>query len=97
MTLSNIHMNISFEDFNAKIAKKYWLFPSTCKKLLDINKTISFVADNISFESDIDIPEIGAENYEAITLNYTKLLILTNPNKLTLQTWLYQILTPILL
>lgn len=95
MMLSNIYMDISFEEFKIKIAKKYWMFPSTYKKILDINKTISFVSDNISFESDVYIPEIGAQDYENITLNYVKLFILTKPNKLTVQNFLYQILTPI--
>ena len=96
MELSNIYMDISFEEFESRIAKRYWMFPSTYKKIIDINRTISFVSDNISFESDTCIPEIGAENYENITLNYIKLLILTKPNKLTLQNFLYQILIPII-
>jgi nucleoside-diphosphate-sugar epimerase len=95
MSLSNIHMDISFEEFKLKVAKKYWLFPSTYKKIVDINKTISFVSDNIYFESDVDIPEIGAEKYENITLNYVKLFILMKPNKLTVQNFFYHILTPI--
>jgi len=97
MSLSNIYVDISLEKFKDIIAKKYWLFPSTYKKIVDINKTISFVSDNISFESDVNIPEIGAEKYENITLNYIKLLILMKPNKLTVQKFFYQMLNPIFL
>lgn len=92
--LTRIWSGIDFEEFKAKMKSKYWLFPSVWKRICDTNEVISYVSDNIDFESSIVFPDVGYKSYINSTFNYVKLFILTKPSKETFQSFMNQILIP---
>jgi nucleoside-diphosphate-sugar epimerase len=94
--LTRIWSGIDFEEFKAKMKSKYWLFPSVWKRICDTNEVISYVSDNIDFESSIDLPEVGYKNYISSTFNYINLLILTRPTNYTFTAYIQALVLSVL-
>jgi nucleoside-diphosphate-sugar epimerase len=94
--LTTLWSNMDFEEYKARMKSKYWLFPSACKRICDTNEVISYVSDNIDFESSIDLPEVGYKNYISSTFNYINLLILTRPTNYTFTAYIQALVLSVL-
>ncbi len=97
----NIWTEISYEEFCRWMDVFYWFLPSSCQKIKDVNAVISYVQYNITFVSDLSLPELEPDEYAKLTMNYIEKLIEEKPKKqnlfYTLFVFLYRVLCQIIL
>jgi hypothetical protein len=77
----NIWTELSYEEFCSWIDFFYWFLPSSRQKIKDVNAVISYVQSNITFISDLSLPELEDGAYAKLTLDYVDRLIETTPKK----------------
>lgn len=77
----NIWTDLSFEEFSSWIDFFYWFLPSSRQKIKDVNAVISYVQSNITFVSDLSLPELESDAYAKITHDYIERLLEVNPKK----------------
>ena len=75
----NIWTELSYEEFCSWMDFFYWFLPSSRQKIKDVNAVISYVQSNITFVSDLSLPELEEGAYAKLTLDYIDRLIETNP------------------
>jgi thioester reductase-like protein len=77
----NIWTELSYEEFCSWMDFFYWFLPSSCQKIKDVNRVISYVQSNITFVSDLSLPELEEGAYAKLTLDYIDRLLEVNPKK----------------
>jgi nucleoside-diphosphate-sugar epimerase len=77
----NIWTELSYEEFCGWMDFFYWFLPTSCKKIKDVNAVISYVQSNITFVSDLTLPELEQDDYAKITIDYVDRLIEEKPKK----------------
>jgi thioester reductase-like protein len=97
----NIWTDLSYEEFCKWMDMFYWFLPSSCKKIKDVNAVISYVQSNITFVSDLVLPELEENDYARLTIDYVERLIEEKPKKqgffYTLFITLYRIVCQVVL
>lgn len=77
----NIWTDIEYEEFCSWMDFFYWFLPTSCKKIKDVNAVISYVQSNITFVSDLSLPELDDDEYAKLTVDYVDRLIEETPKK----------------
>ena len=77
----NIWTDLSYEEFCKWMDFFYWFLPTSCKKIKDVNAVISYVQSNITFVSDLSLPELENDDYAKLTIDYVERLIEEKPKK----------------
>jgi nucleoside-diphosphate-sugar epimerase len=80
----NIWTELSYEEFCSWIDFFYWFLPSSRQKIKDVNAVISYVQSNITFVSDLSLPELEEGSYAKLTLDYIDRLIEAKPRNQSL-------------
>jgi hypothetical protein len=97
----NIWTDLSYEEFCKWMDMFYWFLPSSCKKIKDVNAVISYIQSNITFVSDLSLPELDQEDYAKLTNEYVERLIEEKPKNhsifYTLFITLYRIVCQVIL
>ncbi len=75
----NLWTDISYEEFTHWMDMFYWFTPSICKRIKDANAVIQYVSENITFESDLQLPDLSPEDYVKLNWDYTETLVKNNP------------------
>ena len=75
----NIWTDISYEEFTRWMDMFYWFTPTICKRIKDANAVIQYVSDNITFESDLQLPDFSPDDYVKLNWEYTETLVKNNP------------------
>lgn len=70
---------VSYSEFEAWMQFFYWFVPSILKRILDANVAISYASANQTFHSDLNLPDLGQDEYRKITTSYVEQLVKLNP------------------
>lgn len=77
----NIWTDLTYSEFCGWMDFFYWFLPTSCKKIKDVNAVISYVQSNITFVSDLSLPELEKDEYAKLTIDYVERLIEEKPKK----------------
>jgi nucleoside-diphosphate-sugar epimerase len=76
---THIWSSCSYKQFEVWMSFFYYFIPFMLKKIKDINASVSYVSNNIRFESSLEFPDLVSMQYVDITIKYIEDLVKTTP------------------
>jgi len=76
---TKIWSNISYSQFEAWMRFFYWFVPTILKRILDANVSVFYVSGSQTFHSDLNLPDLGPDEYKRLTISYVEQLVKLNP------------------